>query len=669
MKISKILLSIVCSSMLFACSSGNSSSLEPSSSGSLDSSSISTTIPVHGITWEGVEDTVAPLGDAFDLLEGVHAYDGIDGELEVTIEDDDYFSSDFEAGYTITYSATNSVQTTSTVTRSIQVIRGVNVYNGNFSSGKTYWTFDKPGGNGTFSIKNSAAYIAVTDPGTEAWAIQLYQSGISFEAGKSYEMTFQAKSSSGRAISAGFENVSNNYAMLVSGYQALTLTSEYQTYSVIASISADISLVKAVIYLGYNLSIDDTATSANPIDCTIDNIKVREVNLAPIDKAPTFQNAGPVTVSTKDQFDALPQVTAKDYLGQDITSSMTIVGEVPSNVNAQTGMMISYRVSDSEGNFGFVNRRVGFVIAKDHPYNLINADFDNGFQGWTKDVNQTNGNGNANFSSGDSKATIEIVSGSSDGWHIQLWQQNVSITSGQIYRITLIAKADVARTVVIEVSNPSNSFARVVAETLNLTTEFQTFTVEFKATISFNAKYSILLGGQGSNVVTIDKFENQQITAGEATQVDPRSYEDWQIVNSDFKYGSYGFIKEASNGALVEFGTNLSSQEVTLNVVTPGSQSWHAQLAQDGKIFSSGITYTLTLRAKVNSGTTSIDMEVTNNNGDVNIAKKAVTLTSEYQDFTMTFTPEENYSRGKIALLIGKASGLITVDSLVITKD
>ena len=79
-------------------------------------------------------------------------------------------------------------------------------------------------------------------------------------------------------ISAGFENVGNNYAMMVSGYQAITLNpgDDFVTYSVYCTPSSPVSNVKAVVYLGRNLDVDMKASKDNPIDVTLDGIFISE---------------------------------------------------------------------------------------------------------------------------------------------------------------------------------------------------------------------------------------------------------------------------------------------------------------------------------------------------------------------------------------------------------
>ncbi len=623
----------------------------------------------HTVTWVGADDEVINLGDYFDLLEGVKAIDSIDGELEVVVAEDDYFDYHYVGQYTIRYEATNSKNTVYTKYRMIQVNKGPNVLNGSFTIGKNYWRFDRPGGAGNFNVVNEEAVFSITDSGAEAWAIQLYQTGIQFSRGKTYEMTFKAKSNAGRSISAGFENVSAGYAMLIPGYPAMILNSEYQEYSALYTASDDFGAIKAVLYLGRGLDVDGLASRDNPQDITVDDIKIREISLAEESKRPVFSNAHPVTVTTGEEFEVLPEVTAVDYKGNDITEHIERIGVVPQSIAAETRMLISYRVSDAEGNFNFINRTVTYRIARPHPYNLINSDFTNGFQGWTRDVNQTNGTGQAEFTANeDGTVTADIQNGSNDNWHIQLFQSNVSLEANKIYRTTLVAKASVERKLTIEISNPAMSFARIATDLIDLTTEYQTFILEFKSTVSTFAKFSLLLGNQGANKVHIDRFENEMITAEEAQTIDLRPYEDFEVINGDFKYGYYGWTKEATQGADIVFHEDRDNEAINLEIVSAGSANWHGQINQDGKVFIEGVTYTMSVTASSLDATT-IAMEVTNNNGETVLGRQDITLSTATETFTLSFTPTETFDRGKVSLLLGESAiTTITVKGITITK-
>lgn len=615
----------------------------------------------HGIEFFGVEDIEIDLYEDFDLLDGVRAVDGVDGELEVTIVDDDGFTNDFVTTYTITYSATNSIGQTKEVERSISVAKGVNVQNGTFAYGKVYWEFHKPGGNATCTFSNGVATIKAESVGVEAWAIQLMQMGIAFEAGKTYELSFDAKSTTGRSLSAGFENVGANYAMMADGYQAITLNAneDFKRYSIYCTPTTAVSNVKAVIYAGRNLDIDLTASKNNPIDVIIDNVSVKEVSVASAENAPRFENVDRAVVTTKDQFDALPAVKAFDKTGKDISSKIEVVGEVPVSVSAETRMLVSYRVTDDEGNFAYVNREVRYQIAKANVWNLINEDFSNGTQGWTQDVNQSNGSGNAAFTAKEGTMEVDIKNGSGAGWHIQLFQTNVSLTANSIYRMKLVAKASENRSVTLEISDPSNNFEVLFSERYDLGTEYQTYILEYQPSKNYNVKVSLLLGGQGANVVTIDELSNAKITAEEATQIDFRNYEPYQLVNGDFKYGYYKWNKTIDGNASANF--NLDEEKAVIEVLG-NADDWQIQISQTGLVFEANKTYKVELTAYALVDTT-IKVEISNNLGGTNVAvvkKENVSITTESATYYVEFSSTEKIEKGKIALLLGE-SELTTV--------
>ena len=120
-------------------------------------------------------------------------------------------------------------------------------------------------------------------------------------------------------------------------------------------------------------------------------------------------------------------------------------------------------------------------------------------------------------------------------------------------------KASVARKLDIEISNPSTGFSKLATKQVMLGTEYQTFTLEYKAQDNASAKFSLLLGANGANVVTIDQFENQQIDPSEATTIDMRDYEPYEVINGDFNFGLYNWTGEATNGAEVNYSQDLTN--------------------------------------------------------------------------------------------------------------
>ena len=111
--------------------------------------------------------------------------------------------------------------------------------------------------------------------GNAWWSLQ-YMSKANFKQGETYKITVRAKSSNGKSIAMGFEDVSNNYAML-KGLSAFTVGTEYSDYVSYYTASEDKTGVKAVLYLGYILEQD----SAAAYDITLDSVKIEKVETCP----------------------------------------------------------------------------------------------------------------------------------------------------------------------------------------------------------------------------------------------------------------------------------------------------------------------------------------------------------------------------------------------------
>ena len=104
----------------------------------------------EGIVWSGVDDVTIARGDNFDLLAGVTATDGKDGDISdaIVVRDDGDFSSEYTGRYVIEYQVVNSEGIISRAERQISVQVMHNVANGKFDTPSRSWSFDVPGGGG-----------------------------------------------------------------------------------------------------------------------------------------------------------------------------------------------------------------------------------------------------------------------------------------------------------------------------------------------------------------------------------------------------------------------------------------------------------------------------------------------------------------------------------------
>ena len=317
----------------------------------------------HTLTWSGLDDIEIPVGDNYNVLEGVTVTDKRHGDLtdkivvlnstdhEAELEEldilDDFedFNHNIAKVYTVYYKVVCEEETeklSEIKTREITVRLMHNVANGDFAltnqNGFISWTFDAPGAAGASVTKyddNGTIVPKFTFPTTTGngwWSAQYYNT-VNLVGGEAYRVSITAKSSTGKAVSFGFEDKDNNYAMLTYN-TAFALTDEYQTYTSFIFPSKNYLGAKAVLYLGYML--DDDMVS----DEKGHEVIVKDINIEKIDVCDEVVFSGIDRVTLKStvnagDFNPLEGVTAK-HGETDLTDRIVVCGSVASAVLEKT---------------------------------------------------------------------------------------------------------------------------------------------------------------------------------------------------------------------------------------------------------------------------------------------------------------------------------------------
>ncbi len=608
------------------------------------------------ITWTGLEDQTVTRGDMIDLLEGVTATDSKDGALTVTIKEDEGFSTHLAGGYAVTYEASNADGVVEEKTKNFSVVIGHNVANGNFELSGLNWTLDKPGGNATVSYSSNGALVSITNAGNSWWGIQLIQQNVVFKANETYKVTLIASSPQQRSLSVGFEDPNNGFAMLNPGFMPITLGTSETTYEMYYTSPENFSNVKVVVYLGHQLDQDEVGDT--PHEVLIKSINIEKVVKANI----TFEGIEEQTIIS-----GAPSIDLMDGITASQSGTIKVLGELPTNVKVPSSYYVTYAIELQDGQVGFATRRFNYVLPRDFEYQPINGKFTNGLTGWTQDVIQTQGSGEATFTdNGDGTVNVFVSNPSDAGWHIQLQQSGITFKAGESYVVRLVAKADIERKVNVEVVNPDGGFAQI-APTLEqavIGTDWVTYEIHFVADADYNnAKVGLLLGNvdgmQASNVTfTVDEL-------------------------NVYKYSPFnqGFDEEVSPWVL----DNINAEIVEGNIVvtfdssrTAGNDPWNNQLYQtSGSELVLGHTYQVEVRLK-SSIARDVRVWVEDpNNGYFGIATGPETLIAlnqdEWQTLTYTFTVDEARvtTNAKFVVMLGApgVSGdhVVTIDYFMVT--
>ncbi len=121
------------------------------------------------------------------------------------------------------------------------------ISNADFSNGLTGWEGPvmDAGAAATASVEDGKVIVNITNPGTAGYHIQLKQTGIALENGKTYKVTFKAKCNVERKMLAGVQHATN-YTWYGGG--AYDLTDEFQEFSYQLIMPADANCSNAAVY-------------------------------------------------------------------------------------------------------------------------------------------------------------------------------------------------------------------------------------------------------------------------------------------------------------------------------------------------------------------------------------------------------------------------------------
>jgi beta-glucanase (GH16 family) len=152
--------------------------------------------------------------------------------------------------------------------------------NGTFDNDTSGWTnffYDGAGVTGTVSADSGRIKASLSGSGGEAWNAQLDYENLTVEQGKSYRLTFDAKSSVDRNIQVTVEHKGGDYTKYLEP-QLITLTSTATTFSYTFTVIS--SATDSGAHLNFLLGQID-ANIAVSHDISFDNISLIEVTMPP----------------------------------------------------------------------------------------------------------------------------------------------------------------------------------------------------------------------------------------------------------------------------------------------------------------------------------------------------------------------------------------------------
>lgn len=376
------------------------------------------------------------------------------------------------------------------------------IVNPGFEAGTSPWVFFT-NGTGNLSIvapgpssPNAARVIISTTGGN----MQLYQAGITIQPGTQYRLTFKALSSTGHNLSVFLARHDAPYTNYGLNGQIFDLTPAWQTFTV------DFTTVgfppptpsnarlrfafNAYASAGDQYFVDDVSLEVlgSPLTATKVRVETAPDGGGSVVPAQTIQNGNTITMyaisrTATDQFVAnvsatwslqniVPNVVAGDLVPSGDGKSAVFTGNADGSAKVQA----------ISGALTPVLSDVITVFTPPPVTNLLlNGGFESGTTNWTF---QTNGAGTfAAITPGTVGAKAGQISITTQGTTVQLYQQNITLTSGNNYRLSFKAKSTTGHDIQASVFKHGAPFTPygLTNQFFNLTNAWADYSVDFLA--------------------------------------------------------------------------------------------------------------------------------------------------------------------------------------------
>lgn len=319
--------------------------------------------------WEGLEDIEVNMGTTLpDLTQGVSAKDNEGKDLVVKLDEEmsDEVDLTKEGSYVVFFKAYDGdtvvdEKNTGTQLRTVRVVQGCYIPDGSFDNGIQGWSGN--GNNGSvmnfdYDSINKAMRINITNSGNTYWLNQVEYNGLDVKKGVTYEISFKAKSTTGRNIGCTVEVPSQGYKVIESSMPNSvglpTGTNEYTELKFYYTSDENYSSVKLGLTLGRFTEVDDA-----PSTVWIDDISMTPMAKKANSTGIVFEGSTTYSFSSISQLNDAPAITAVDANYQPV--ELTRIGslpteEYPSNISDSSfGEMWYYE--DDEGNLSYFRRQ------------------------------------------------------------------------------------------------------------------------------------------------------------------------------------------------------------------------------------------------------------------------------------------------------------------------
>jgi len=523
------------------------------------------------------------------------------------------------------------------------------------------WTLLTAGGGAaTASIAQNLVSIDSTNFGTVSYAIQLVQPKLPMKKGGNYRLTYDAKASADRKIVVAVTAPEKNWIRYMQDTE-VTLTTSLQSYSHDFSVTTEsdingrlefnlgllsslanveISNVKLVKFSETEIVEDHTKTilpdgnyiyngafqeGATRMEYwTVDNkVQGAVVAVTNIDNIRELKVEVPNTVlSISDVIVKQTELAIsanKDYTlsfdaygSEEKTIQTKIDGQTFDTAITATAQTFTYQFTtgntvtsaDLEFLLGIAGTTYIDNVKIVEAGMLINGDFASGFSGWEVYIDNTVSTKVTYAVDGlteNSAAAFTIDDSGDQAYKIQLKQNNVILEQGKWYRLTLDAKSDFSRKLMIALQRDGsvdNDWTPYGETVVDLGSNYENYEIIFQMLNNTDTKtiLSISMGAvAGIQITDAHKICIDNVMLEETTEpVTPPAPGVNLISNGDFSQGQTNWIAAVSSPGAAEY--SFADNKAVFNITNIGTIDWHIQLKQSGLVFEKDKVYQVKMK-------------------------------------------------------------------------
>ncbi|MDP5275995.1 carbohydrate binding domain-containing protein [Chengkuizengella axinellae] len=275
--------------------------------------------------------------------------------------------------------------------------------------------------------------------------------------------------------------------------------------------------------------------------------------------------------------------------------------------------------------------------------NLQNGTFDNALNGWDTYIHS---DAAASITVVNGEANINVNYEGNEFWSLQLNQGPFQLENAQTYTVQFDARSDVARQ--LEVVAENENFTKFVDETLNLTTQMNTYTISFTMPANEEVSLKLLAGKIGEIVGVPHQIYIDNVRFYEGLPVTEVS----KVTNGTFEGAltSWDQYVHFDAGAAIQAENN----EVKISVSNVGAESWGVQLYQGNLDLTAGKQYTVEFDARTDQAR---DIQVIIDNAVYHqYLNQNVSINSMMSTYQYTFTMSED-DNTSLKFMLGNVNG------------